>query len=236
MTQDDYRAEYKKINKNWNDSVSIYKSIVSPLITPDTVVLEAGCGFSNMYREEYKKAKRIIGVDIDESYLQANDVIQEKIVADLSNFPQVQNESVDLIISSWVLEHLKEPEKVFSEFSRVLKKGGKLVFITPNSLNYIVVLNRFMPKFLRNKIARMLTKDLTVDPMQTFYRANSEGKLKDLAQKNYFGIEKFIINGDPTYVAINKFFFYIGVLIEAILSLPLLNKTKVHIIAEFIRQ
>jgi len=45
-----------------------------------------------------------------------------------------------------------------------------------------------------------------------------------------------MINGDPTYVAINKVFFYIGVFIEAVLSLPLLRQTKVHIIGVLTKQ
>src|SRR5579885_1857734 len=119
MVQDDYRAEYKKINKGWNDSVSIYKDLVKKEINKDTTILEAGVGFSNMYSEEYKIAKRVIGVDIDASYLAANTTLHEKIVADLSSIPQVESNSIDLIISAWVFEHLKTPEKVFAEFSRI---------------------------------------------------------------------------------------------------------------------
>lgn len=230
MVQDDYRQLYTKLNKGWQDSVSIYKSIVKREISKDTVILEAGCGFSNMYKEEYKIAKHVIGVDIDPKYLEMNDTIKEKIVSDLSHMPKVKTASVDLIISSWVLEHLKEPQKVFNEFFRVLKPGGKVVFITPNGFNYILLLNRIIPKWLRNKIARMLTKDLTVDPMPAFYRANSVGKIAKLSKNSGLKLNTIILNGDPTYVAINKLFFYIGILIEIFYSLPFLRRFKVHII------
>lgn len=230
MVQDDYRKLFSKINKGWKDSVAIYKSIVTELINKDTVVLEAGCGFSNMYKEEYKIAKHVIGVDIDAKYLQMNDTLKEKIVADLSYMPQVKDSSVDIIISSWVLEHLKEPQKVFNEFARVLKKGGKVIFITPNGLNYILILNRIIPKWFRNKVARMLTKDLTVDPMPAFYRANTVGGITKLAKNAGLSVNSIILNGDPTYVAINKVFFYIGILIELFYSLPIVRRYKVHII------
>jgi len=230
MTQEEYREEYKKINKRWNDSVSIYKDIVSSLITSDTIVLEAGCGFSNLYREEYKRAKKIIGVDISEEYLNMNDIIEEKIVSDLSSFPQVPDNSVDLIISSWVIEHLESPDIVFSEFSRVLRKDGKIVFITPNALNYIVILNKIIPHWFRVMVASKLGGKLTVEPMKTFYRANSVSKIKSLAKNNNLSIDKLILNGDPTYVAINKVFYYLGILIEIILGLPILSNTKVHMI------
>lgn len=231
MLQTEYQELYKKVNKSWDDSVSIYKKLVSKEINETTTVLEAGCGFSDLYREEYKRAKHVIGVDISDEYLKGNTLIKEKIVADLAHMPQVKNDSVDLIISSWVLEHVENPEGVFKEFARVLKKDGKVIFLTPNSWNYIVMLNKIIPHWFRVSVATRLGGKLTVEPMKTFYRANSVSSIRGFAKKSGLQIDQLILNGDPTYIAINKVFFYIGVLIEAILSLPILNKTKVHIIA-----
>jgi ubiquinone/menaquinone biosynthesis C-methylase UbiE len=233
MTQIEYQDLYKKINKNWNDSVSIYKSIVSKLVTSDTVIMEAGCGFSNLYTEEYKRAKHVIGVDISKEYLEMNDLIKEKIVSDLSSIPMIKDNSVDLIISSWVFEHLETPEKVISEFGRVLKPGGRAVFLTPNALNYVVMINKVIPHWFRVWAATKLGGKLTVEPMKTFYRANTIGELKSMAKKAGLNSDETILNGDPTYIAVNKVFFYIGVFIEAVLSLPILNKTQVHIIGVF---
>jgi ubiquinone/menaquinone biosynthesis C-methylase UbiE len=230
MLQDEYRRLYKKLNPPWKDSVSIYKKLVQKHIVNQPVVLEAGCGFSDIFKNEYKRAKKVIGVDINEKFLKSNKCVDEKIVSDLENIPQVESNSVDLIISSWVFEHLKDPAKVFSEFSRVLKEGGKLVFLTPNSLNYIVTLNRIIPGSLRKFVVGKMSRDLVTDPMPAFYRANSAGKLKQLAKKSGFEIEQMILNGDPTYVAINKLFFYLGIVIEAMLNLPILKNCRVHII------
>lgn len=41
-------------------------------------------------------------------------------------FP-IESDSVDLVISDWVLEHIQDPSKFSTEFSRVLKKGGFFV-------------------------------------------------------------------------------------------------------------
>jgi len=230
-TQDYFRTEYKKINKNWNDSVSIYKKFLSNEITTNTIVLEAGCGFSNLYAEEYNKAKKVIGIDIDTRYLTMNSLISEKIISDLSHFPEIEDNSIDIIISSWVLEHLEYPEKVFKEFSRVLKKGGKFIFLTPNSWSYVVIFNKIMPKWLRNLVAKKLSGGtLLVDPMKTFYRANSILKIKRLIQNTNLQIKQITLNGDPTYIAINRIFFYIGIVLEQFMNLPFLKYSKVHII------
>ncbi|MBU0976526.1 MAG: class I SAM-dependent methyltransferase [Patescibacteria group bacterium] len=236
MLQDQYRQEYKKINSSWTDSVSIYKDLVRSYIEQDSTVLEAGCGFSSMFEKEYKRAKRVIGVDVSEEFLKMNKVLDEKIVASLENIPQVESESVDMIISSWVFEHIQDPSKAFAEFSRVLKKGGRLVFLAPNNWNYVVFFNRIIPDWLRKKVVGKMSENLVTDPMPAVYRANSADKLFKLAKLNNFTINRLILNGDPTYIAINRFFFYIGVAIEFFLSFPVLNKLKVHMIGVFTLQ
>jgi len=230
MSQDKYRDLYKKINKNWNDSVSIFRDLLKKHIAKNATVLDAGCGFSNMLVDEYNKVKRVIGVDVSEEFLEKNEVLDEKIVANLESIPQIEDNSIDLIISSWVLEHIENPDKVFSEFNRVLKKGGKVIFITPNVWNYVVILNRLIPEKVRFRIVGRLNENLVTDPMPAFYRANSVKAIKNLTKAHGLKIKKLVLNGDPTYVAINKVFFWVGVFIEAFLSLPFFSRTRVHLI------
>ena len=47
-----------------------------------------------------------------------------------------ENESFDLIYSTNVLEHVKDPKKVIHESLRVLKKGGYLQFVIPNYFSF----------------------------------------------------------------------------------------------------
>jgi SAM-dependent methyltransferase len=54
------------------------------------------------------------------------------IICDIIKIP-VESEVFDAVINIQVLEHLKEPVKAFQEFSRILKKGGKL-FLTTHML------------------------------------------------------------------------------------------------------
>src|SRR5712692_758282 len=53
-------------------------------------------------------------------------------------------ESFDLIVSLWVLEHLRVPEIVFGEVQRVLRPGGHFVFLTPNLRNPLLAFNGLM--------------------------------------------------------------------------------------------
>jgi SAM-dependent methyltransferase len=52
------------------------------------------------------------------------------IVGDVHSLP-MPDQSVDGILSIYVLEHVEHPEKVFSEMFRVLKKGGRALVCAP---------------------------------------------------------------------------------------------------------
>ena len=54
------------------------------------------------------------------------------IVSDILSIP-LNNESVDVILCSEVLEHVPDPAKVIIEFQRLLKPGGKLIITAPFS-------------------------------------------------------------------------------------------------------
>ncbi len=70
-----------------------------------------------------KLAKKVINIDIDEF----EDVI---IVSDAGNLP-LRSNSVDLVILTAVLEHVKCPDKIASEIFRVLKTNGRLYVESP---------------------------------------------------------------------------------------------------------
>jgi len=52
------------------------------------------------------------------------------IVADVTDLP-IEDNSVDLIINTGLLEHVDEPKKVIQEMIRVLRDGGKVVCYLP---------------------------------------------------------------------------------------------------------
>ena len=58
------------------------------------------------------------------------------IVSDITSIP-LENDSVDVILCTEVLEHIPEPVPAIKEFSRLLKKDGTLILTAPfNSLTH----------------------------------------------------------------------------------------------------
>jgi ubiquinone/menaquinone biosynthesis C-methylase UbiE len=227
---------YKQKNPDWKIIeefiVDVGNSIiVNKNITDEYVLLDAGCGRISPFESLYTRATRVIGVDIDKSSLDKNELIKEKYYADLVSIP-LPDESVDIITCAWVAEHLEFPEKVFHEFSRILKKGGKILIVTPNKLNWIVWGYMFTPYFLHKMLVKKFYLRDETDTFRTFYRANTETKLRKLSENHEMKLEKCHKYPDPSYMCINKFFFGIACFIEKrILSLPILKNGRIHLVA-----
>jgi SAM-dependent methyltransferase len=113
------------------------------LLTPDSVLLDAGCGRTvPVLRKYLGRARRLIGIEL----VSFSDVPPgiETYNADLSDMP-LPDASVDLIMSRSVFEHLTDPAAVYKEFARVLRPGGVLVFLTANMWDYGTLVARLVP-------------------------------------------------------------------------------------------
>lgn len=94
------------------------------------VTLDLGCGGN-------KTSPEVIGVDM----IPQGEVIdtlshgtksQADVHADVSKKLPFDNEYADTIIARHILEHTQDPIAVLREWSRVLKKGGKIIVAVPN--------------------------------------------------------------------------------------------------------
>jgi len=105
-------------------------------------ILDAGCGYGVYSIILADKGYKVNSVDIEkrridalnsmkEEYPKIKDMINTK-VSSLTKLPY-KNEEFDIVLCSEVLEHIKEHEKAFFEISRVLKKGGFLIFSVPTN-------------------------------------------------------------------------------------------------------
>lgn len=99
-------------------------------------VLDAGCGYG-YYSIWAKKegAKEVVGVDISERMIKmAKEKARKEgleinfIQGDLANLGMFENSCFDLIMCSIVVSYFGNLVRYFSEFARILRKGGVFVF------------------------------------------------------------------------------------------------------------
>ena len=117
-----YRHYREEVRRNLADNIS---------------VLDVGGGKHCMFASERAKftSIKIIALDVSAEELAFNNDADEKIVFDLASGERVplEDEFVDMVTSSSVLEHLNNLESTVKEVSRILKKGGKICWLNTAS-------------------------------------------------------------------------------------------------------
>ncbi len=92
--------------------------------------LDGGCGHGTLsYQLLSHGAAEVWGVDLHRTLKEPmfeNRPAMHFLKASLLDLPIADN-SFDLIVSNGVLHHTADPEKVFSEFTRIVKPGGRVV-------------------------------------------------------------------------------------------------------------
>ncbi len=230
--QEFYRQKYRVLSSKWQDSLAIYKNIVAQNIDKKTRLLDLGCGHSDFMKEVYNKTKHIYGIDSDEEAIEKNTTIKNKIVGFADKMPFADN-FFDLIILTWVIEHLNNPHQIFKEAHRVLKPGGKIIFLTPNVWNYNVWIIRVIPNIFHKPLVSYFYNRQENDTYPKKYKLNSIGKIDKILLP--IGLKKcqIILNGDPSYISFNRSLFKFACLVEKLLDKKAFNFAKVHIIGVY---
>lgn len=117
------------------------------------LALDLGIGtglFTQILRE---RGFRVIGVDISEEMLKiARKRGFEVIKHDFNDPLPFENDSFDFVFSMTSIEFLKDPKPLFNETKRVLKKDGKFLLITLNSLSLWAFKRRVEGFFDKNNL------------------------------------------------------------------------------------
>ena len=135
-----YARAYDVINKNVPYLKMLDEVILEARINGSLKVLDAGCGTGNLLKKISQTSfnGKFIGIDSSEEMLNR---AKKKFLsnpsvtlhyADLDKKLEFPDCSFDRIVSSNALYALREPQEMVSEFYRLLKPQGKLVFTNPH--------------------------------------------------------------------------------------------------------
>lgn len=192
---------WKIIDRDYPEKKGKY-TIVRELITSSmkekNVILDAGCGHETNIPDRNGVKVRKIGMDMVLEDLRNNITIDFGFVSDINHIP-LKDESVDIIICNMVFEHLKEPKMAFAELSRVIKRGGYLIFMTPCVYNIVTIINRMIPNIFHKKLGNLLTGVKESDIFPTYYKANSVRRLRNMLNKNRLIERDLIMYQPPPY-------------------------------------
>jgi SAM-dependent methyltransferase len=184
---------------------------------PQQVLLDAGCGRTvPVLRKYLGRAGRLIGVEL----VPFTDVPPgiETHQSDLATLP-LPDGSVDIIMSRSVFEHLTDPDSVYAEFARVLKPGGRVVFLTANMWDYGTLVARMVPNSLHGKVVKVVEGREEEDTFPTAYKTNTRGDVDRLAAAAGLQVQDFqYLSQYPNYLMFNGLLFLLGTAYEKLIS------------------
>lgn len=181
------------------------------------VLLDAGCGRTvPVLRKYLGRVEKLIGVEL----VEFTDVPPgiETHNADLAHLP-LPDASVDLIMSRSVFEHLTDPDSVYREFARVLRPGGRVVFLTANMWDYGTLVARMVPNRFHARVVKAVEGREEEDTFPTAYKTNTPGDVRRLAAGAGLRVETFdYLSQYPNYLMFNGLLFLIGTGFEKLIS------------------
>jgi len=178
-------------------------------IPKGAAILEVGAGAKNEITAWLSTLGTVTALDIDPDVKNNCDAVTS-LVFDGVEFP-IPDESFDVCVSNWVLEHVADPVSHFREVARVLRPGGVYCFRTPNLFHYVMLGSRLMPHSLHLMLANRLRKSSPEAhaPWPTYYRANRPGRLKRLSlDAGLCPPSITMIEPEPAYGRAHAAFFY----------------------------
>ncbi|MAV58461.1 MAG: SAM-dependent methyltransferase [Candidatus Marinimicrobia bacterium] len=133
-----------QLNSRQRLSISILKQMITNL-KRKVYLMEQITVYFNFVNEYFKNAEVIGSEYLSSSHIGGSyyDDIRHEDCENLS----FSDNSVDIIVSNEVFEHIPDPGKAFSECNRVLKKNGQFIFTIPfYSGTYVSEIRAFLDK------------------------------------------------------------------------------------------
>jgi ubiquinone/menaquinone biosynthesis C-methylase UbiE len=207
----------KKFYKSNEHPYRIYEKKINSVLGTNDCILDAGCGREALVLKKIiRKGNTCIGIDL-EKCIQAFDEIYY-ICCDISQIG-LESNSVDIVISRAVLEHIVKPLAVYQEINRVLKKGGRFIFLVPNISDYTSILSLLIPNKYHSLIISKTEGRKPEDVFPTYYKSNSKRVIKKLAESSGFRVLEFKYLGQyPSTLQFNPTLFLLGTLYDKIIS------------------
>lgn len=202
------------------DGTIAFFSRVRSLLKPDMTILDVGCGrgaaVDRLERNPWERCrvfkgdcKRVLGIDVDKAGYE-NPLMDEFRLIESSTWP-VESNSIDLLYSDAVVEHVKNADEFFSECRRVLKPGGYLCIRTPNRWSYVSLGARIVPnRYHANLVGKMQHGREAKDVFPTYYRANTLSAIKRLLKRNGFNGYAYRHIAEPSYLGFSRLSYALG--------------------------
>jgi SAM-dependent methyltransferase len=205
------------------DGTIAFFTHVNALIVRSSIIVDVGCGrgaylddpvtYRLNLRRLRGKSARVYGIDPDPAAAENPNIDEFRLIIN-DDWP-IDSASADLILADYVLEHIRFPEKFFSEANRILKPGGVICIRTSNILSYVGILAKLVPNQRHIHVLRKVKEQASDrDTFPTFLRCNTIRKVRNELEKSGFDPVVYGYNAEPGYLSFSGFSYFLGVLYQ----------------------
>jgi len=201
-------------NVFYND---IYKRACRMHAKNISIVLHLGAGRDMSRMNDLKKAENYAFVSLDADFEQLLfNTNKLKVVADAGTM-LFKEKVFDAIFFEAFFEHIKYPEAVLSECSRISKKKSLLIFTTPNRLSYISLFNLYAPSFIKNLAIKL--RHARREYFPAHYRFNTIRDIHSISASNFYDIKALhYYIGCPGYFDFSVVFWFLFAILHKIIE------------------
>ncbi len=170
------------------DAYTTFIHLVDSSCSEGSRVVDLGCGEEEYLSCLLEKAGEVVGVDersVRGSY-------HRHLQADLNREIPLQEESVDLAASKFLMEHLEDPQRFLREAHRILRPQGRLVLMTPNVLYYPYAFNKLLSQVMAQERRMRLVQAFSGRPpddiFPVHYRCNTPRRMRQELERAGFEV------------------------------------------------
>ncbi len=210
------RSFYPNASRVWDDERFV--EIVKRHLKPESVILDLGAGRGKTPILNFRgSVRRVVGVDVDSGVLE-NSHLDERYVITAGQPLEFPDGTFDVIFSCNVLEHVVDPDPLFSEIHRVLKPGGIFLAKTSNKNHYVAAAARLTPLWFHKRFNRIRGRE-SVDTFPTVYRCNTRRQIAGIARRAGLAVELLEFwEWRPEYLRISAITYMGGIAYEKIVN------------------
>ena len=182
---------------NLNRARELFRRFANLLPREHGKLLEIGSGFGSLIAYSLKwEGIEAYGIEPDQKRVEiCRDLLEEfnlptdRISRSVGEAIPLPSNSVDLICSFTVFEHVQNPQRVLEESVRVLKPGGHLYFSFPNygswwEGHYAILWIPYLPKWVAKLYVRLLGRNPAfLDHLQLINYRNLKQWIEELDEK-----------------------------------------------------